>query len=125
MPSQFAAQLEAGIDQAIYQFGSSATYCRADTGATVALTVMAVEPEYLLSQDGGAIRAASDRWDILVRTADLAFAGTQYEPQPGDTITIGSNVYTVLVENGQRYCWTWNDHDMIRRRLKTKRTSAA
>jgi len=43
----------------------------------------------------------------------LAFAGV-----------VGTVVYTMLVENGQRYCWTWNDHDMIRRRLKTKRSTS-
>lgn len=110
------------------QFGSPATYCRADTGATVALTVMAVEPEYLLSADPGFVKAASDRWDILLRAADLVFGGTQYEPQSGDTVTIEAtyctHIYTALVEDGRRFCWTWVDHDLIRRKLKTKHTTS-
>lgn len=122
--SQFAAQLEVGIRQAMDQFGDMATYCRADTGATVSLSVMPVEPEYLLSADGGVVRTASDRRDILVLANDLAFSGTEYEPQSGDTITVGARVYTVLVEDGSHFCWTWVDRDMIRRRLKTKYTAA-
>lgn len=111
------------------QFGSPATYRRADTGATVNLTVMAVDPEYFISGDPGFVRAASDRWDVLLRTADLTFSGTQYEPQSGDTVTIAApgftHVYTALVEDDRRYCWTWADHDLIRRRLKTKHTVVA
>jgi hypothetical protein len=123
--SEFTTQLEVGISQALDMFGNSATYTRADTGASLSLNVMPVEPEYLLSSDGGVIRAAADRWDVLLRTADLTFGGTQYEPKLGDSITVGAQVYTVLVEDGQHYCWAWVDHDMIRRRLKTKRTAAA
>ena len=127
--SQFAAQLRVGIDQAIDQFGDPATYRRADTGATVSLSVMPVEPEYLLSADGGAVRAASDRWDVLLLTEDLVFGGTQYEPQSGDTVTSvvsgRTHVYTVLVDEARGYCWTWVDHDMVRRKLKTKHTETA
>ncbi len=119
-----AAQLSAGIDQSMTLLGDDAVFCRVDTGATVSVRAIVKAPQHLVTADGETeVVTSFERWDILIRAADLIFGGVQYEPQPGDTVTVLTRAYTALLAEGNKACWTWADHDFIRRRVYTKLTS--
>ena len=118
------SQFSAGIDQAMTVLGSQATYTQPGSKSSITLPVILCEPNFLTMTGDGPVIIALDNWDILVRAADLVFSGTVYEPRVGDIITIGAVTYALQLADGNRNCWTWNDKYMIRRRLKTKITSA-
>ena len=57
--------------------------------------------------------------DFLVYAMEYAFDSVEVEPQPGDTITVDSDVYEV-VPFGPDTCWNWHDPDGTVRRVHTK-----
>ena len=120
-------QLMSAQEQAHAEFGEPATYHRADSSAEVAIVPIVSVPRYQL--DNGEVVLAVEHRNFLVRTAELVFAGSPYEPRPGDTVryTMGGQTMTctVLVEDARQYCWTWADHHHLRRRIFTKLTAAA
>ncbi|HZZ77192.1 MAG TPA: hypothetical protein VFE62_01655 [Gemmataceae bacterium] len=110
--------------------GKSATYARPGS-STIALTVIA--------QDGGKEKAlrlgdSPESTDFVIITPELGYAGmtiqvadlatlTPATPMLGDTITIGSDVYTVLAPDGMRE-WRYEDLPFKRLfRVHTKLTS--
>lgn len=109
------------------QLGVQAVFTRIDTVATVSLTAIVSDPEYLIESGGSSAMLAGNRADILIRADDLVFNGTKYVPSIGDTVTVTANgtacTYSAFVEDGRRYCWTWADKFNIRRRLYTKITN--
>jgi hypothetical protein len=120
-------QLAAAQDQAHTEFGETATYRRADTGAEVAVTPIVSVPRYQV-EDGGVILAVDHR-NFLIRTSELVFATVAYEPRPGDLVRYTMNGQTmtcaVAVEDNRQYCWTWADHHHLRRRIFTKLIAVA
>jgi len=124
--SAIASQFAAGIDQAMSSLGVAGVYTRGDTGASLPLQVALSSPEYEAATESGVLITAS-RWDIYLRTRDLAFDGKAHDPRVGDSVVItvgGRNyTYTALVPDGRRFCWTWADRFRVRRKLFTKLTA--
>ena len=125
--SAIASQFAAGVDQAMAALGMAATYIRADTKATLGLTVAVASPEYGVFAGDSGMLISADTWEILVRVADLLFDGAAYEPQNGDTIVIVAGGFSIthatLIPDGRRFCWTWADRFRVRRKLFSKITS--
>ena len=123
--SEISLQFATGVEQAMDHVGVTATYTRKDTEAELSLTVSLVMPAYQVSDDDSVVMVAANCWDVLMMTSDLAFDATLYEPQSGDTVTVGDRTYTVAIDEARRFCWTWDDDYRVRRRLFAKLTSGA
>lgn len=130
--SDIDAQFAVGIDQAMLQLGEdSTTYTRSDSGASLSIRCMLVAPDYLVSRDDSPVPVSADCWDALIRSADLVFATVRYEPKAGDLLAVtahgSTRTYEVMVDlraDGRHACWTWADHQMIRRRVRVKLITA-
>ena len=122
-----AAQFAAGIDQAMSALGVTATFTCNATQSSVSLLAALSDPAFDVDSSGNQIMLAANTWVVLLRTADLQFSGTVYEPAVGDTIAVTAGgftyTHTVLLPDGLRYCWTWADRFRVRRKLFTKLTS--
>ena len=122
--SSFASQLSVGFDQAMTQLGVMATYTRASDQSVLSLMAQTGVPDYRLA-DGG-VALASESNPIVVSALELTFEEGMYEPCAGDTIQYVSNGYTftcvVSNDSDSKFCWTWADRYMLRRRIFTKIT---
>lgn len=115
------SQFEIGVTQAMNAMGHVATYIRKDTGESVSLLATLTEPKYQISDENSVVLVASDRWEALIMTSELVFSELEYEPKSGDTLIVDDLTYTVTISEEIRYCWTWADHNRLRRRLFLKR----
>ena len=109
------------------QLGVKATYTRASDQSVLTLMAQTGVPDYRLAEGGVVLAAESN--PIVVSALDLIFDGVMYEPRAGDTIQYASNgyVFTCVVSNDtdSKFCWTWADRYMWRRRIFTKITGTA
>lgn len=118
--SAIASQFAIGVAQAMDQLGVTASYVRKSTCAITSLTAIVAAPEYQVNEDQSVMLVASSCWDILVLTSELQFDGSDYDPQPGDTVLVDDKTYVVSIDDTRRNCWTWADKHRVRRRLFTK-----
>ena len=76
-----------------------------------------------VADDGGVI-ILSEQWQMLIVAADLVFNDAPYEPQSGDTITVGSDVYSPGMIDKERNYWAWADRFQVRRKLSVKKVKS-
>lgn len=108
------------MTQAMKAMGHMATYIRKETGESVSLLAHLMEPKYQISDENSVALVASDRWEALIMTSELVFGESEYEPKPGDTLIVDDLTYTLTISEEIRYCWTWADHNRLRRHLFLK-----